>query len=45
MHDVCLYDTIMVCMAMIFYGNSLSFGLTVVDFASGTFDDRGKAKA
>ena len=44
MHAVC-YDMVMVCMALVFWGNSLSFGLTVLDFVSGTSDDRGKAKA
>ena len=39
------YDMVNVCMALVFWGNSLSFGLTILDFVSSTSDDRGKAKA
>ena len=44
MHDVC-YDMVMVCMALVFWGNLLSFRLQVLDFVSGTSDNLGKAKA
>ena len=46
--SVCIlfvHDIVLVCMVWYFGGNSLSFGLTVLDFVSGTSDDRGKAKA
>ena len=29
----------------VFWGNSLSFGLTLLDFVSGASDEHGKAKA
>ena len=44
MHVVC-YDMVMVCMALLFWENSLKFRLIVLDFISGTSDDRGKVIA
>ena len=42
-----LHDVIMcaICYVSVFWGNSLSFRLKVLDFVSGTSDDRRKAEA
>ena len=40
-----LYCICAICYVLVFWGNSLSFGLTVLDYVSHTSVDHGKVKA